>query len=67
MDKDKIIDVIITLLDEIEVTGEQMVFILNEVGMEHQMLRQLIMSADESDIIAIVEEKVEIENLINKK
>jgi hypothetical protein len=57
MNKDKIIDVIITLLDEIEVTGEQMEFILNEVGMEQQMLRQLIMSNPCTDITDILEEK----------
>ena len=57
MNKDKIIDVIITLLDEIEVTGEQMEFILNEVGMEYQMLRQLIMSASLEDIEELVNEK----------
>ena len=57
MNKDKIIDVIITLLDEIEVTGEQMEFILNEVGMEQQMLRQLIMSASLEDIEELVNEK----------
>lgn len=58
MDKDKIIDVIITLLDEIEVTGEQMEFILNEVGMEQQMLRQLIMNNPESDTKDLLEEKM---------
>jgi hypothetical protein len=57
MDKDKIIDVIITLLDEIEVDGEQMEFILNEVGMEQQMLRQLIMSAQTYQVDDILEEK----------
>jgi hypothetical protein len=57
MNKDKIIDVIITLLDEIEVDGEQMEFILNEVGMEYQMLRQLIMSASLEDIEELVNEK----------
>ena len=57
MDKDKIIDVIITLLDEIEVTGEQMESILNEVGMNDQMLRQLIMSNPESDTKDLLEEK----------
>ena len=60
MNKDKIIDVIITLIDEIEVTGEQMEFILNEVGMEQQMLRQLMMSADEDDITDILMEIDEI-------
>ena len=56
MNKYKIIDVIITLLDEIEVDGEQMEFILNEVGMNDQMLRQLIMSnpyTDTTDILPI--------------
>jgi len=57
MNKDKIIDAIISLLDEIEVTGEQMEHIINEVGMEQQMLRQLIMSASLEDIEELVNEK----------
>jgi hypothetical protein len=34
-----------------------MEFILNEVGMEYQMLRQLIMSASLEDIEELVNEK----------
>jgi len=40
-----------------EVDGEQMEFILNEVGMEQQMLRQLIMSAQTYQVDDILEEK----------
>jgi len=58
MDKDKIIQVIIALLDEIEVNGEQMELILNEVGMNDQMLRQLVMNNPESDVKDLLEEKV---------
>ena len=67
MDKDKIIDVIITLLDEIEVTGEQMEFILNEVGMEEQMLRQLIMVSHTQDIEELMWEKRLLEQLQSDK
>ncbi len=67
MDKDKIIDVIITLLDEIEVDGEQMEFILNEVGMEQQMLRQLIMISHTQDIEELMLEKQSLEQLQSDK
>jgi hypothetical protein len=67
MDKDKIIDVIITLLDEIEVDGEQMEFILNEVGMEQQMLRQLIMISHTQDIEELMWEKQSLEQLQSDK
>ena len=67
MNKDKIIDVIITLLDEIEVDGEQMEFILNEVGMEQQMLRQLIMISHTQDIEELMLEKQSLEQLQSDK
>ena len=67
MDKDKIIDVIITLLDEIEVTGEQMEFILNEVGMEQQMLRQLMMVSHTQDLEELMCEKRLLEQLQSDK
>jgi hypothetical protein len=40
-----------------EVDGETMQYILEEVGMEQQMLRQLIMSAQTYQVDDILEEK----------
>lgn len=44
------------------VDGETMQYILERVGMEDQMLRQLIMSNPESDTKDILEEKIELSN-----
>jgi len=41
---------IIEYLKEMEVDGETMEFILRGVGMEDQMLKQLLMRADDYDI-----------------
>ena len=48
---------IINKLRTIEVDGETMQYILNKVGMEQQMLRQLVMSASMDDVFCLVEEK----------
>ena len=40
-----------------EVTGEMMEYIIRKVGMEDQMLRQLIMSMPESQIQELLEER----------
>ena len=53
---------IISDLSHIEVDGETMQYILERVGMEDQMLRQLIMSNPESDTKDILEEKIELTN-----
>jgi len=41
---------IITMLREIDVDGETMQYILEKVGMEDQMLKQLISTADEYNL-----------------
>ena len=51
------IEEVISMLRYIEVDGETMQFILNKVGLEDQMLRQLIMSATMDDVFCLVEEK----------
>lgn len=53
---------IISDLSHIEIDGETMQYILERVGMEDQMLRQLIMSNPESDTKDILEEKIELTN-----
>jgi hypothetical protein len=53
---------IIAKLKVIDVDGETMQYILQQVGMEDQMLRQLVMSNPESDIKDLLEEKIEISN-----
>jgi len=48
---------IIAKLKVIDVDGETMQYILKEVGMEEQMLRQLVMSSTESNTKDLVEER----------
>jgi hypothetical protein len=57
---------IIAKLKVIDVDGETMQYILEQVGMSDQMLRQLVMSKPESDTKDLLEEKMEL-NLVNQK
>jgi len=43
-----------------DVDGETMQYILEQVGMEKQMLRQLVMQADNVYLRDIIKEKVEL-------
>jgi hypothetical protein len=56
---------IISDLSHIGVDGETMQYILENVGMEVQMLRQLMMSQPIDEVNYMFEEKTELEN-INK-
>ena len=51
---------IIKMLNEMDVDGETMEYIINQVGMEQQMLRQLIMKADGKYIFALLNEKINL-------
>jgi hypothetical protein len=57
---------IINKLRIIEVDGETMQYILEEVGMEDQMLRQLVMSQPIGEVNYIYEERKQLEEF-NKK
>ncbi len=50
----------IDLLKDIEVDGETMQYILSEVGMEWQMLRQLIMTLPLEQVEYLVEERKDL-------
>jgi len=54
------INAIVKTLRENEVDGETMQFILQEVGMEWQMLRQLILEAPMEQVEYLVEEKKDL-------
>lgn len=56
-DNHNIVKDIIAKLKVIDVDGETMQYILEQVGMEDQMLRQLIMSSTESNTKDLVEER----------
>jgi len=51
---------IISVLKDIDVDGYTMQYILEQVGMEEQMLRQLVMSADNVYLRDLIKEKVEL-------
>ena len=51
---------IIQFLKEMDVDGETMQYILEQVGMEEQMLRQLVMNADNVYLRDLIKEKVEL-------
>jgi len=56
------INYVIHLLSEMDVDGETMQYIIEQVGMEDQMLRQLIMNNPESDVKDLLNEKIELNN-----
>ena len=51
---------VIQFLKEMDVDGETMQYILEQVGMEEQMLRQLVMNADNVHLRDLIKEKVEL-------
>ena len=57
------INSVITLLNGIDVDGETMELILKEIGMEWQMLRQLMLSAPMEQVEYLMEEKKELGTL----
>ena len=64
MDNKSRIHFIIQTLNEMDVDGDTMQYIIEQVGMNDQMLRQLIMSNPESDVKDILNEKIELNNNI---
>ena len=51
---------IIQELKKVEVDGETMEYILKEVGMEYQMLRQLMLTLPIEEIVNLIEERKEL-------
>jgi predicted transcriptional regulator len=58
-----VVETIIDMLKFIDVDGETMQHIIEEVGMNDQMLRQLIMNNPESEIKDYLEEKITLSDL----
>jgi hypothetical protein len=61
MKKDKEVKDIILKLISIDVDGETMQHILQQVGMEDQMLRQLMLTQPAEHVEALIEERNELE------
>jgi hypothetical protein len=53
---------IIKLCKDMDIDGETTEYILEKIGMTNQMLRQLVMNNPQSDIIDLLNEKVELDN-----
>lgn len=58
----QILDQIILQLKQVDVDGESMEYIIKEVGMEDQMLRQLLLKANMELVQELVEEKALLES-----
>jgi len=54
------VEEIISMLKHMDVDGETMQHIIEKVGMEEQMLRQLVMSSPYTDTSDLLEEKVRL-------
>ena len=55
--KEEKLSTIIELCNDIEIDGETMEYVLRSIGMEDQMLRQLIMKAPMFQVMDLVREK----------
>lgn len=53
-------DQVIKMLNEIEVDGETMQYIIRQVCMEEQMLRQLFLQADTEVLVQLIMERREL-------
>ena len=60
------VEEVVAMLKHIEVDGETMQYILKRVGMEDQMLRQLVMSQPIGEVEYVFEERKQLEEF-NKK
>jgi hypothetical protein len=64
MNKDKLgnpIELIIMGLTDYEINGEELEILIRGLGMENQMLRQLVMKADVDVVEELIREKEELE------
>ena len=68
LNKEEKLSTIIELCNEIDIDGETLEYIIRAIGMEEQIRRQLIMSAEMSAVQELVEEKAlfEEEKLTNR-
>ena len=65
---DQVVERVINMLNNIEVNGETMQYILEKVGMEDQMLRQLIMTTgSDYDIECYLHEREELSHLFESE
>ena len=65
--KESVVEKIIALLNEIDVDGETMEYIVNEVAMGDQLFKQNIVGMSEKDLSVMLNERETYLNSINKK
>jgi hypothetical protein len=58
MTNQNLANIVISVLNEMNVDGETMEHIIEQVGMSDQMLRQLVMSADVMEVEQLLEERM---------
>jgi len=58
------IDLVVSTLKDYSVNGEELETLINDLGMEEQMLRQLVLKADVDTLKQLIEEKEQLE--VNK-
>jgi len=57
------VEEIIAMLEHMNVDGETMEYLLEKTNMREQMLRQLIMSSSNEDILELLKEKLNVPEL----
>jgi len=57
------VDAVIQYLNAIEIDGETTEYLLGRISMREQMLRQLIMSSSNEDILELLKEKLNVPEL----
>ena len=62
MNRDEKLSTIIELCNDLEIDTGIIAYVLRAIGMEEQMLRQLVMNYPQSDIIDLLDEKIELDN-----
>ena len=60
------VEEIIHKLKEIDVDGETLQYIITKVGMDDQMLRQLVMTLPLQQTLQLIQERVELLTNLNK-
>ena len=57
-----VVETVTDMLNHIQVDGETMEHIIRQVGMEDQMLRQLLLKADTETLVQLIMERRELDN-----
>lgn len=57
-----VVETVTDMLNHIQVDGETMEHIIRQVGMEEQILRQLLLKADTETLVQLIMERRELDN-----